>query len=94
MIISPEKIDEFNKLCHQGAELKITGFNGLGFRFETVGRITKTDSCKPGIYQDCIFVEFGNQPASYAPQRTDMFAPFSTEFDVKNQTPSRTLIIE
>ena len=94
MIISPEKINELNKLCDQGAELKITGFNGLGFRFDTTGRITRTDASKPAIYEDCIFIEFGNQPSSYAPQRTDIFAPFSTEFDAKIHTPARTLIIE
>ena len=94
MIISQEKMEELKRLCEQRTEFKIVGFSGLGFKFETVARITKDDNVEPAVYDNCIFFEFGNVSKGYAPQRTDLFGAYTTDYDKTRQSPESTLIIE
>lgn len=94
MIISQEKIEELKGLCEQRTEFKVIGFNGLGEKFETIGRITKDDSVEPAVYENCVFFEFGNVSKGYAPQRTDLFGAFVTDYNTSRCSPHTTLIID
>lgn len=94
MIISQEKMEELETLCEQRAEFKVVGFSGLGFKFETSARITKDDYSAPAVYDNCILFEFGNVSKGYAPQRTDLFGVYTTDYDKTKQSPESTLIID
>ena len=92
MKLSQEQINMFNTLCENRTVFIITGFNDFGQEFETAARITHDDSNQPGIYDTCIFFEFGNQPSKVAPQRTDIFGAFLTDYTSENSVGNSLII--
>ena len=68
------------KACWEDKKvITIEGVNGWGQPFVTKGRITTTDKGEPGIYEDCLYIEFGRTKDAPGRKQTTYFAPFDLE---------------
>ena len=78
MFLTEEQNKQFVGYCESSEPLKIIGFNDLGQRFETVGRVTRTDNGKPAVFSNEIFFDFGakREGKNYS----EFLAPFKVDF--------------
>ena len=67
-----ELYDYFKKVWERDGYITIVGINSLGDEFETVGRIATDDNGDMSVYEDCIFLSFGDK------NNRDLIAPYDT----------------